>query len=127
MKNMVNSLRTRVASVFFIVLLFAVAAPSQTNTPVFNKIANVTTTTYTDTTCPVAGQCIYQVTSLANGQESSPSNQVTVVNNGAIGDVTLTWNVGQCPTGKNCAVPQSYNVYQAPPPVPPAGLAGATK
>jgi len=115
-----------------IVLAMLVAMPTLHThaqaTAGFTKIASVTTTSYTDTSCPKGGSCQYQVTATATGEpESGPSNTITVANTGTLGNVALTWQAGTCPTGKNCATPTGYNVYQIAPSVPPAGLAGVSQ
>lgn len=93
----------------------------------FVRIASVTTTAYTDTACPKGGTCQYYVSATAPGvPESAPSSTVAVLNNGAIGNIALSWNPGACPAGKTCTAATGYNVYGAYPTVPPAGLAGAS-
>ena len=94
----------------------------------FTKIAtNITAATYSDTSCPKSASCTYEVTAVANGQESLPSAQVTVANSGPTGTIVLTWTAGACPAGETCATPGSYNVYLAAPPIPPTALAAAGK
>lgn len=108
--------------------LFAPQFPSHAQaTAGYAKIASVTTgTSYTDTTCPKGGSCLYEVTSVDASGESAADGPITVLNGGANGNVVLTWQAGACPTGKNCGTPTGYNVYQVAPAVPPTGLAGAS-
>lgn len=115
-----------IAAVFFWPQI-GVHAQAQTG---YQQIAKgVTALTYTDTTCPIGGTCEYYVTAVtAGGVESGPSSVISVLDTGgATGNILLKWQAGACPTGKNCAVPASYNVYQAPPPTPPAGFSGAVE
>jgi len=93
----------------------------------FTKIASPTATTYTDTACPKAQTCQYEVTAVNSSGESTPDGPISVLNNGSIGNIVLTWSAGSCPTGKSCGTPTSYNVYGLYPTVPPAGLAGVSQ
>jgi fibronectin type 3 domain-containing protein len=94
----------------------------------FTKIANVTTTTATDSTCPNQSTCYYQVTALDNtGHESAPAscgstalclggNQVVAqMPSSGTHTVTLTWTASTS-TGV------TYNVYQHIGPFPPSNL-----
>ena len=94
----------------------------------FTKIASVTTgTVYTDTSCPKAQTCQYEVTAANSAGESTADGPISVLNNGAVGNIALSWSAGSCPTGKTCGTPTSYNVYALYPTVPPAGLAGVSQ
>ena len=60
-------------------------------------------------------------------KESTADGPISVLNNGAVGNIALSWSAGSCPTGKTCGTPTSYNVYALYPTVPPAGLAGVSQ
>lgn len=113
------------------VLLFlaAGAANAQAGSG-FTKLANVSTLTYTDSTCPNQSSCYYQVTTLDSaGFESQPaacaSTQLCIGGNTAVVSmpssgthtVTLTWTASPS-TGV------TYNVYQHIGPLPASGLGG---
>lgn len=101
----------------------------------FTKLANVSTTTYTDTTCPDDINCAYVVTALdsagfeskpATCSTSTPANQCVngvevLVGIPATGShtVTLTWTASTT-TGVG------YNVYSHVGPFPASSLAASS-
>jgi len=83
--------------------------------------SGLTATTYTDTTCVDGTTCYYAVESVDQFGVGLDTSYVT----GAIPatgthTVTLTWTA-------STTAGATYTVFQGPPPLPPAGLAAATK
>src|SRR5690348_15553712 len=94
----------------------------------FTKVANQTTTSYVDTTCPNLSVCYYQVTSVdAQGFESQPAQcgattlclsgniAIAVMPSSGTHTVTVSW-IAPSPT------PASYNVYRHLGPSPSASV-----
>jgi fibronectin type 3 domain-containing protein len=109
--------------------------PSYGQTPAsgFIKLAAVTGTSYTDTSCPDGGTCYYQVFALdANGVASPPATPTTtpppflgttaytqsLVPATGTHTVTVSWVAA---TGD-----VSYVVYRYTPPLAPTGLGAVT-
>lgn len=114
--------------VVMIAVFFAVSLASAQAAPGFTKVTNVTTTSYTDTSCGNQTTCYYQVTAVdAQGHESVPAacastvlcfggNQVVVVMpSSGTHSVALTWTASTT-TGV------TYNVYRAVGPLSATGL-----
>jgi len=113
------------------ILLFFILAPIFTHAQAsqgFTLLKNVSTLTYTDSTCPDMTSCFYEVTALdSTGHESQPapcaSGQLCYNGNQAVAQmpssgshsVTLTWTASTTPS-------VTYNIYSHIGPLPPTGL-----
>jgi hypothetical protein len=110
-------------------LLFLSAIPTMAQAAAgFTKVANVSTLTYVDSSCPDLSTCYYQVTALdAQGFESGPaacaSTQlcqngnmaVAIMPSSGVHTVTLTWSA-------SATASVTYNVYRHIGPLSPSGL-----
>jgi hypothetical protein len=116
-----------IVRVLLVILTFALIGLAQASNG-FTKLANVTTTTYSDASCPNQSTCYYQVTSVdSTGHESSPAScgttslcfngnqSVAIMPSSGVHSVVLTWTASTT-TGV------SYNVYQHIGPFPASGL-----
>ena len=112
----------------FILMLASLASSAQIATG-FTKVANVTTTSYTDSSCPNLSTCAYQVTSVDSSNfESAPaacaSTQLCVGGNEAVAQmpssgthtVAVSW-VASPASGV------TYNVYRHVGPLPASAIA----
>lgn len=118
----------KLRNLIFLFCIFAVSLFAQGGgSNGFSKLQNVTTTSYTDSTCPNATTCYYQVTAQDSfGFESGPAtcgpSQLCINGNTAVVQmpssgthtVTLNWTAS---TGAT-----SYNVYRHLPPLGPIGF-----
>jgi hypothetical protein len=113
------------------VLLTVPAMAAQTTG--FTKLANVSTTTYADATCPNQSTCYYQVTALdSTGHESAPAscsattlclggNQVVAqMPSSGTHAVNLSWTA-------STSAGTTYNVYQHVGPFPPSSVSAVVQ
>ena len=121
-------MRTRIPVLLIAVCLlviFGIPHVHAQGSPGFVKIATgVSGVTFVDSSCPSAGTCAYEVTTVnAVGIESVPDPNTTplvecVIPASGTHTCTLKW------TASVTAPPITYNVYQASS-VPPTGLVAA--
>lgn len=108
-------------------ILYSVASCAQAPSG-FTKLANVTSTTYSDSTCPNQTSCYYAVTAVDATGHESPSAQcagtqlcfggnqaVAIMPSSGTHTVSLSWTASTS-TGV------TYNVYQHIGPFAPSGL-----
>ncbi len=115
--------------VFLFVVCFVLTCSLQAQAAAgFIKIGNVTTLTFSDTTCPLQSTCYYQVTAVDSSNfESIPaactSTQLCVGGNEAVAvmpssgthTVSISW-VASTTTGV------TYNIYRHIGPLPASGM-----